>query len=82
MMRRRVTPMVLLAMFLLLPGVGWATYVGTSPLVPPDDGVYLHPGNVHTIYSGPSLTIVLARAEHRRFTQIGRIPDGEKSSQK
>lgn len=76
MMRRRVTPMVLLAMFLLLPGVGWATYVGTSPLVPPADGVYLHPGNVHTLYSGPGLAIVLARAEHRGFTQVDRHPTG------
>ncbi len=73
---RRVTPMVLVAMFLLLPGVGWATYVGTSPLVPPDDGVYLHPGNVHTSYSGTNLAIVLSRAEHRGFTNVHRDPTG------
>lgn len=78
-MSTRITSMLFLAVCWALSGAVVAaplSYVGTSPLVPPADGVYLHPGNVHTIYSGGALTIVLERAEHRGFSQIERTPNG------
>jgi len=36
-----------------------------DPSLPPLDGVYLHPGNVHVLFSGPTLDLILERPEHK-----------------
>jgi hypothetical protein len=43
-----------------------------SPDIPPIivPGVYLSPNNVHTLYSGPGLQIILSMAEHQPFAAL------------
>jgi hypothetical protein len=75
-MRARFTPLALLVALLLFPNAIFASpfYIGTSPLVPPTDGVYLSPQNVHAEYDAPGLQIILQDIQHSGFTNINRIP--------
>lgn len=43
----------------------FADIVTNDPTLPPTDGVYLHPGNVHVLFSGPTLDLILERPEHK-----------------
>jgi hypothetical protein len=36
-----------------------------DPGLPPLDGVYLNPSNVHVLFSGPTLDLILERPEHK-----------------
>jgi hypothetical protein len=62
-------------------GQVWAQGVDQpGPNLPPE-GVYLSPSDVHAMYSGPSLTIVLKAIQHQPFQQPPPLvtygPDGE-----
>jgi hypothetical protein len=63
---------------ILLPSVTLATpyYVGGSPLVPPPDGAYRTPQDVHATYNGPGLTVVLQDISHFGFANINRAFGG------
>jgi len=39
-------------------------------------GEYLTPANVHAMYHGPGLTVVLSNIEHRAFAPVARTPSG------
>lgn len=76
-MRRYLAPAALFVTVLLsLPGTVLATYFGTTNLVPPPDGVYLTPPQVHATYNGPGLVIVLQDIQHHGFGGITRVDDG------
>ncbi|MEX0611790.1 MAG: PEP-CTERM sorting domain-containing protein [Pirellulales bacterium] len=53
-----------------------------SPDLPPivPDGVYLSPADVHAMYSGPALEIVLSMIEHQPYAGMPpeNFPDGER----
>ena len=53
-------------MLLVLPGTVLASpvYIGSSPLVPPLDGVYLSPQAVHAEYDAPGLQVILQDIQH------------------
>ena len=58
---------------LILPGVpsALAVYIGSSPFVPPTDGVYLSPAAVHAQYDvAPGLQVILKDIQHTGFTNI------------
>jgi hypothetical protein len=61
------------AMAQFLPGGGIDT---TDPELPPS-GVYLSPQDVHAMYSGPNLTIVLQAIQHQPFKDLdpAHLPD-------
>jgi hypothetical protein len=62
---------------LVLPGIPTASavYFGNSPLVPPTDGVYLSPQDVHAQYDVvPGLQVILKDIQHTGFTNIVRTP--------
>lgn len=69
-MRRPITQVAWIAILLVQPGVALASYVGTSPLLPPLDGAYLSPAQVHAEYKGPALDIVLSNIKHSGFSNI------------
>jgi hypothetical protein len=73
-MRTRLTFIVSLVMLLVLPRTVLAlpVYIGTSPLVPPTDGAYLSPQQVHAEYVAGALDIVLQDIVHSGFTNITR----------
>jgi len=75
-MRTRLTSIIWLVMLLVLPGTVLASpfYVGSSPLVPPPDGVYLTPQQVHAEYMDGALDIILRDIRHSGFTNINRTP--------
>jgi hypothetical protein len=56
-----------------LPGGGIDT---TDPGLPPLTGKYLSPDDVHAMYSGMALSIVLKRLEHRPFAIEFKMPMG------
>ena len=60
-MRARFISTMVLVTLLASPGALLASpvYIGTSPLVPPTDGVYVSPQNAHAEYDAPGLQIIL-----------------------
>ena len=77
-MRTRSTSIVWLVMLLALPSSVLADtfYVGSSPLVPPADGAYVSPQQVHAEYVAAGVDIVLQDIVHIGFTGIVRTPGG------
>jgi hypothetical protein len=71
----RFTSFVLFVALVLVPSALFASpfYIGTSPLVPPTDGVYLRQ-NVHAEYDAGPLHIILQDIQHSGFSNIVRIP--------
>lgn len=78
-MRTRLTSLVLLVTLLVLPSTVLASpfYIGSSPLVPPADGAYVSPQQVHAEYlAAGGVDIVLQNIVHIGFTGIIRTPGG------
>src|SRR3974377_474735 len=76
-MRTRFLSTMVLVALLASPGALLASpvYIGTSPLVPPTDGVYVSPQNAHSEYdAAPGLQIILQDIRHSGFTNIVRSP--------
>lgn len=64
------------ALLVLSGGQVWAQGIDTpNPDLPPD-GVYLTPDDVHAMYSGPDLLIVLSAIQHRPFVPGMKHDDG------
>jgi len=63
------------AVALLMFATAQADLITASPLLPPD-GVYLSPTQVHAMYNGPGLAIILSDIRHYGFSNINRIPQG------
>src|SRR5262245_34105696 len=76
-MRTRITSIVWLVLLLALPSTALASpvYIGGSPLVPPLDGAYVSPQQVHAQYLAPGVDVVLQDIVHTGFTGITRIFD-------
>ena len=77
-MRARAISVIWLVMLSVLPSTVLASpfYIGTSPLVPPTDGVYLSPQQVHAEYVTGGLDIVLQDISHGSFNSITRLIGG------
>jgi hypothetical protein len=77
-MRKRLASIASLFAVLMFPSIVLATpfYIGNSPLVPPLDGVYRTPQDVHATYSGPGLLVVLENISHFGFSNVGRVFGG------
>src|SRR5262249_18298510 len=73
-MHTRITSIVWLVMLLALPSAAPASpvYIGTSPLVPPLDGQYVSPQQVHAQYLAAGVNVVLQDIVHTGFTGITR----------
>jgi hypothetical protein len=75
-MIRFLASIALAAALLLPPAAARASYIGSSPSLPPLDGVYLSPAGVHATYSGLGLTIVLQDIRHHGFANVVSTPIG------
>jgi len=77
-MRTRFTSIIWLVTLLALPSTALASpvYIGNSPLVPPPDGAYVSPQQVHAEYLAAGVDVVLQDIVHIGFTGIIRTPSG------
>ena len=75
-MTRFLASIALAAALLLPPAAARASYIGSSPALPPLDGVYLTPAGVHATYNGPGLQIVLEDIRHHGFSNVVSTPIG------
>lgn len=87
MMKQRICVLVAVLGFVAMCGQAMAHAPNgrgvnaPSPDLPPivPDGVYLSPADVHAMYSGPALEVVLSMIEHQPFAgQTTPGPDGER----
>ncbi len=77
--RHKYIPLAALSM-LLVGGNAWAQGGVDQPTTDlPPDGVYLSPSDVHAMYTGPELEIVLSAIQHQPFVpgQTTTDPTGE-----
>lgn len=73
-----------LGLCMALANPSWSQGLDTdNPTLPPE-GVYLSPDDVHAMYDGPSLDIVMMAVQHQPFqeppVQRSMIPDGEQET--
>src|SRR5438552_2637818 len=69
-------PAVVLALLAFAIPAG-ATLITSDPSLPPGNGTYLSPDDVHAMYGGAALQIVLSQAAHSRFNNTQRSsPNG------
>ncbi len=70
----RVGLWALTGLVMVTPTVHAAGIDSASPLLPPAGGVYLTAADVHAIYDGPGLQIVLSDIRHSGFSNILSLP--------
>lgn len=63
-----------LALFAMAASVHAQGVDSPSPLLPPLDGEYRSPANIHATYSGPGLALVLSDIKHSGFANITMTP--------
>jgi len=83
-MRFRVSFPLGLALCVALTGQSWSQGIDTdNPTLPPE-GIYLSPTDVHAMYDGGALEIVMMAVQHRPFqepfVQREMTPEGERET--